>query len=296
MVVQAQGRSRSSARTAGDPCEDTAAALLNAATHEAESDYWVHVANCLNDPDVDPTTCEGDAAAERDDALELAEEQHDARVALCNALGGGAYAPDLDPAEFSTRIDNRLMPMIPGVLMIYEKQGADGDEIVQVRALKDTVDIDGFKCRVIHDVSRLDGALNEDTLDFVAQRSDGTVWYFGEVSQSFDDGFLDSLEGSWRTGKDGGKPGILMEAAPQVGDLYRQEFMPAVAEDVATVLSLDETVTVPAGTFLHCLKTEERTPMEPDHVEWKYYALDVGLVLTIDVETGEREELIKIRR
>jgi hypothetical protein len=36
--------------------------------------------------------------------------------------------------------------------------------------------------------------------------------------------------------------------------------------------------------------------MEPDVNEQKFYAPGVGLVLTIDVVTGVREELIEIRR
>jgi len=281
---------------AGDACDDTARTLLEAAKHEAQADYWVALANCLNDPDANLGDCEEEAAAALDEALELAEEQYDARLALCAELGGGPYAPDLDPKEFTSRVDNRLFPLRPGVTMVYEKDGADGFEVIQVRALKDVANIDGFPCRIVHDVSWLDGVVQEDTLDFYSQRMDGTVWYFGEVSQSFEDGFLDSLEGSWRTGKDGAQPGIIMEAAPVVGDVYRQEFLPMVAEDFARVLAIDETVTVPLGTFHNCLKTEERSPIEPDHLEWKYYALDVGLLLTVDVETGEREELVRIKR
>ena len=38
-------------------------------------------------------------------------------------------------------------------------------------------------------------------------------------------------------------------------------------------------MTVPAGTFENCLKTEDTTPLEPDAVEHKYYAKGVGPVL-----------------
>ena len=40
----------------------------------------------------------------------------------------------------------------------------------------------------------------------------------------------------------------------------------------------------------------ETTPLEPSLLEHKYYAKGVGLVLTVDVKTGEREELVKIER
>jgi hypothetical protein len=60
------------------------------------------------------------------------------------------------------------------------------------------------------------------------------------------------------------------------------------------VVSLTATVTVPAGTFHHCLETEETTPLEPDSRENKYYAPGVGNVLTVDLETGEKDKLVSI--
>ena len=51
----------------------------------------------------------------------------------------------------------------------------------------------------------------------------GNVWYFGEDSKEFQDGSV-STEGSWQAGVNGAEPGILMEAHPQRGDKYYQEF------------------------------------------------------------------------
>ena len=63
---------------------------------------------------------------------------------------------------------------------------------------------------------------------------------------------------------------------------------------LAAVIALDETVTVPAGTFLHCLKTKEFTPIEPGSTGSKYYAPGIGIVLQVDGQTGDRTELIQI--
>jgi hypothetical protein len=49
------------------------------------------------------------------------------------------------------------------------------------------------------------------------------------------------------------------------------------------------------GTFRNVLKTFEFTPLEPKAKENKYYAPGVGNVLTIDLATGEREELVSFR-
>ena len=85
-----------------------------------------------------------------------------------------------------------------------------------------------------------------------------------------------------------------MEGNSLVGDFYRQEFALATAEDNALVVSLNATVTVPRGTFTHCLKTLETTPLEPDARENKYYASGVGNVLTVDLQTGSKIKLVRI--
>jgi hypothetical protein len=92
----------------------------------------------------------------------------------------------------------------------------------------------------------------------------------------------------------GAKPGIVMQGSPKVGDLYRQEFAVGVAEDMAEVLSLNESTTVPAGTFHNCIETKDFSPLEPDIVEHKFYASGIGNVQTVDANTGEHLDLIRI--
>jgi hypothetical protein len=71
---------------------------------------------------------------------------------------------------------------------------------------------------------------------------------------------------------------MIMPGSPAVGSGYYQEFAPEIAMDRARILSLDEVVLTPAGTFENCLKTEETSPLEPDAKEYKYYAPGIGLV------------------
>ena len=58
------------------------------------------------------------------------------------------------------------------------------------------------------------------------------------------------------------------------------------------MISLNESVTVPYGSFSNCLKTKETSSLEPDLLEYKFYCPGVGLVLTIAAATGERSELV----
>jgi hypothetical protein len=78
-----------------------------------------------------------------------------------------------------------------------------------------------------------------------------------------------------------------MLASPRLGDGYQQEQLAGVAEDRATVLSLDETVSVPYGDYDGVLLTEETSPLEPAVVEHKYYVSGVGDVREVDVAGGD---------
>src|SRR5207302_2849635 len=113
-------------------------------------------------------------------------------------------------------------------------------------------------------------------------------WYFGENTAEFENGLLATIEGSFLSGFNNDKAGIIMKAHPGPGDFYRQEFSLGNAEDYAETLNLNSTVAVPYGRFNHCLKSEETTPLEPDALEDKYYAPGVGNVLTASDRRARR--------
>ncbi|MBI3961123.1 MAG: hypothetical protein HY335_00085 [Deinococcus sp.] len=223
-------------------------------------------------------------------------------LAVASLMGsvmlGGVFAQDqgynplIDPANFVRTVDNPFFPLTPGTTFVYEAITPEGTERVEVFVTPETKDILGVTCTVVRDTVTLDGELVEDTLDWYAQDRDGNVWYFGESARNYEDGVLVSTEGSWEAGVDGAKPGIIMEANPQVGDRYRQEYYVGVAEDMAAVVSLTESVTVPYGSFTNCLKTEDFTPLDPSVIEYKFYCSGVGQVLTL--EGNVRSELISI--
>ena len=41
-----------------------------------------------------------------------------------------------------------------------------------------------------------------------------------------------------------------------------------------------------------CLQTLEGSPLEPDVAEYKYYKAGTGLTLEVDLENGDRTELV----
>ena len=221
-------------------------------------------------------------------------EQDNLRKGTCSRLGGGTYEPVIDPANFVTRIDNPFFPLPPGTTFIYEGQTSDGFEHVEFAVTHATKVILGVTCVEVHDSRFLDGILTEDTRDWFAQDKTGNVWYFGENTAVLENGLPVDLPGSWTAGVDGAKPCFVMEAHPAVGDFYRQEFLLGDAEDEAKVKTLQAKVTVPYGSFEHCLKTKESSSLAPGDLEWKFYAAGVGNLLTVDKMTGETLALVQI--
>jgi hypothetical protein len=222
-------------------------------------------------------------------------EKPAARAAQSFTPPRGSQPVRLDPAQFTTRIDNRWWPMTPGSRWVYrETDGQGATQRVEVTVTDQTKTISGIPARVVHDVVTEDGQPVEDTYDWYAQDATGNIWYLGEDTKEYDNGKVTSTEGSWQAGVDGAQPGILLLADPKRAMEYRQEYYKGQAEDAARVLSLEMRAKVPAGFFDRVLVTKEYTPLEPDLVEHKFYAPGVGPVLAIDVKGGSsREELLR---
>jgi hypothetical protein len=226
----------------------------------------------------------------------------------CSSSSGGKKFPlpaNFDPdapytiaitgADLSTTIDNTFFPAPVGATWTYQSVTDEGTEQVDVAVL-DPADPQGTKmvmgadARVIRDTVRLNGELIEDTWDWYGQDASGNVWYIGEDTAEYKNGVFVCDCGAWEWGVDSALPGYVMLANPQVGDAYRQEYLVGEAEDVAEVVALDVTVSVPAGMFTGCTKTREMSVIDRSYEEFKYYCPGVGLVL--EEADDERVELI----
>jgi hypothetical protein len=217
-------------------------------------------------------------------------------IACGDDSAGPAYDPQLDPTDFVPRVTNRFFPLVPGTTLTYEGETGEGLETVIVEVLDETRVILGITATVVRDRVYLDGVLVEDTFDWFAQENTGDVWYLGEDSKEIEDGEVVSTEGSWEAGVDGAKPGIVMwgDPAAHLGEEYRQEYYPGVAEDVAVVAGVGESVTVPFGDFTGCIRTEDRNPLESGSLEHKHYCPEVGLAREGPADGSERIELVGV--
>jgi len=185
---------------------------------------------------------------------------------------------EFDKTNFHTplKIDNKYFPLEPGTTMIYTGMSEDGESFRNVFVVtNETKVILGMHTRVVHDDAYVKGEHEEKTDDWFAQDDEGNVWYMGEYTTDLTNG--GSHEGSWEAGKNGARAGIVMEAQPKVGDKY-------------------EKVCVPYGCFSEVVKTEDINPLEPDIVENKYYAQNIGEIKAEMVKGGsEVETLVQIK-
>lgn len=293
-------------------CEKGVQSLFNACKNEIRDDYWVAVARCqnLSDPDAQ-TECLDTASEDFTDARDDCDEMKAARADLCDDLGEDTYEPDWDAGDFTNVFNgsNPYFPLEAGNLWMYQ----GGAETTTVEVLSDTKLIDGVTCIVVNDVVSVGGNPIEDTDDWYGQATNGDVWYCGELARDYETFAGDTpptpelieIEGSFKAGRDGDRPGVLMYFDPPVGDFYRQEWSLGNAEDAAEVLSDDygwgndaeidalvPQALVEALCNDDCVVTRDFTPIEPGVEEIKIYAYGIGPILEIDPETGDTTAIV----
>ena len=274
-------------------CDRATSLLAQACARDADGDRLVAGAACANIGD--PTkaaSCLTHADEELRSARRLCTAQTEARARVCGAVGQAPYDPPIDPANFVDSVTNRYFPLPSGAVWTYRGENS----AIKVRVTNRKRRIMGVDCVVVRDTVTVDGKVEEDTFDYYAQDRQGNVWYFGESTAEYVNGYIVSIDGTFIAGQGGAKPGIIMSAHPAPGTTVRQEFALDEAEDLARYESVGGTLVTRMGTFRNVLKTFELTPLEPEAKENKYYAPGIGNVLTIDLATGEREALVSFER
>jgi hypothetical protein len=189
------------------------------------------------------------------------------------------YDPVLDPSNFVDTIDNPYFPLPVGRTWVYRGTKDGQSQVDQVTVTDKTKVLLGITARTVFDVATHHGKLLEKTWDWYAQDRQGNVWYLGENTTHYLPNGHKDKSGSWQAGVADAKPGIIMEANPQIPDAYRQECRPGKAEDTAWIVNTQGSVTVPYGTQRHVLTSLETARIEPKVVDQKVYAPGVGIVL-----------------
>jgi len=210
-----------------------------------------------------------------------------------SGLPQGTKPVKLDPAEFTTNIDNPYWPMRPGSHWVYREVENGETQRVDVTVTNQTKTLEGIEARVVHDRVSRNGETLEDTYDWYAQDSAGNLWYLGEDTAEYENGKLKTKAGTWTAGVDGAEPGVVVPAHPKQGMTYREEYYAGHAEDGAEVLGVNSQVQVPFGRFKNALLTRNFSTIEPTVEEMKLYAKGVGPVMELLISGGSgRTELL----
>jgi hypothetical protein len=230
-----------------------------------------------------------------------------ALAGLAGSAGQGSDLPvgrqhaNLDPADFTTKIDNPYYPLRAGDRKVWRETSPDGtrQKIVDQVTNRTKVIADGIRARVVlAKVTNHAGKVVETTEEWFAQDRAGNVWYFGEDTAKYENGKVDR-EGSFEAGADGAEPGVQMPAHPKTGMIFRLEGgFKSGAGDHTEILSVGkEQVQVPYGHFRRVIMNRDFTPLNRNVAELWFYAKGVGGVLAIDISDGDsREELVKFHR
>lgn len=185
----------------------------------------------------------------------------------------------LEDCRFKTVGDNPFFPLKPGLTTVLEGIVDGVPTELTITVLHRTIDIGGVRARVVEEREHVDGKLFEVSRNYFAHcDGNGTVFYFGEDVDFYENGQIVSHEGAWRHGVNGAKAGVIMPGIALIGARYFQEVAPGVALDRAEILDVSASVNTPFRHFGNALLTEETTPLDPADVGSKTYAAGIGLV------------------
>jgi len=226
---------------------------------------------------------------------------------VCLLAGSLVAEVPSSPPTFSDplNITNTYHPFPVGAVKLFAVQQGHTDAEVMDVYLGDTRTFEWgggeVECRILQEVEYEEGELVEISSNYFAQADDGTVHYFGEVVDIYEDGDIVSHEGSWLVGGPAlpsdppgtgtaGDPAIFMPANPEVGDQFKPEDLYPLVDETVEVIKVGKTVRVAAGLFWNCIRVLETT-MLSDDTETKWYGPGVGVIQT--KEKGEILELVE---
>lgn len=200
------------------------------------------------------------------------------------------------PAVFTVPLvfDNEFFPFVVGATKVFRGKD-EGERIVFTdQYLSDTRDFvvggNTVSTRILREVEFHQGELSEISLNYFAQADDGSVYYFGELVDIYEDGVVVGHDGTWLVGGptlpgdpvDAGNaaaPALFMPANPELGDTFKPEDLFPLVDETVLVEKFVKKLKVEAGTYKNVMQVKETSQLGPGF-ERKWYAKGVGVVRT----------------
>ena len=197
---------------------------------------------------------------------------------------------------FTTTFTNPyFLPGAGGHQLVLEAD-ENGEHLrIEMTLLTVTRNVGGVTTRVLEEREFVDNTLAEVTWNYHAQASDGTVCYFGEDVDVYDNGTITHAAPGAPWGRAGlfgpaspfgivawcgvgpNQPGIFVPPNPQVGMEFQMEVAPGVALDEGRIVGTGP-VTVPFGRFRNTIRIREFNPLDAGK-DYKVLAAGVGFVI-----------------
>ena len=207
------------------------------------------------------------------------QQQPTSPLSTGQTIEGWISSFDLENCNSASSGENSYFILKPGYQVILGGQ-EDGEELELVMTvLNETKVVNGVETRIVEEKETEGGNLVEVSRNYFAIcKPTNNAIYFGEEVDMYKDGKIVDHEGAWLAGENGSKAGMIMPGKVEVGLKYYQEIAPGIAEDRAEIISVNDTLDTPAGTFKQVLKTEETNSLKPGEKEFKFYAPGIGLI------------------
>lgn len=193
-----------------------------------------------------------------------------------------------DPTIFS----NDFFPFTPGGVKVHRGDG-DGEKLVVTELfLTDTRTFQwnggSVATRVLREVEFENGQLVEISDNYFAEADDGTVYYFGEVVDDYEDGAVVGHDGSWLVGgatlpadpvdtANATNPALFMPVDPEVGDSWKPEDLFPFVDETVTCQKFVGKHKTEAGKFKDVMQVKETSALDSGS-EKKWYARGVGVI------------------
>ncbi len=182
---------------------------------------------------------------------------------------------NVDKKTLGVKGSNPYFNLTPGYTLEYQI----GNLTDTITVLNETKMIDGVETRIVEHREFKNGKLFEVTRDYYAVDAvTNDVYYFGEEVDVVKKVKVVDHKGTWLAGEKGAKFGLMMPAYPKAGQKFYQEQAPGVAMDRIEIVSIDEKITTPAGTFAKSIQVLESSPLEKNLHDRKWYVSGVGQV------------------
>lgn len=201
-----------------------------------------------------------------------------------------------DPRNFSQAVNgaNKWFPLKPGYQSVREGALNRGHRRLSHRRVYTVTDVykevNGVRTVLVLDQDVDGSEVAEQAVDYLAEDRTGNVWYLGSYTEAYEGGQFVNVNDAWLAGVRGGRPGILMLAAPGVGTRYAQAYVPGEGSAQAKVSKAAQKKCVPFKCYTDVLIIEEGG-------ENVFYAPGVGAIKTEPRRSGgenETEELINL--